>query len=180
MRPFVLRVCASRKWFLPVDPTASTSFSAFQTSVARRLNFRCHTANRRADKRAVPSFLCPFTTESVSAFHVPAFQRNHSKKAVTFFSGTLWVQLVLSPSSLTFVTPSLRSLNVAHASLNNHSVALRSMPFHCVPLNHHSTTFRSIRSLRSLLPLLRFATSMTCGHPEGPSCSRHIYNHIRL
>jgi hypothetical protein len=77
---------------LPDRPKWVHLSTAFQRSVARRLNFRVPRINRGADKELFHPSLCPFTTESVSAFHVPAFQRNHSKKAGTFLSGTLWVQ----------------------------------------------------------------------------------------
>src|SRR3989440_3440848 len=40
-----------------------------------------------------------------SAFHVPAFQRNHRKRLAPFFWNALRVQLVLSPLLAVLVTP---------------------------------------------------------------------------
>ena len=54
---------------------------------------RSNGANGGRDGDDESSWSLSFSTESVSAFHVPAFQRNHNKKAGTFFSGTLAVQL---------------------------------------------------------------------------------------
>ena len=82
-------------------------FSTFQRSVARRLNFRCHSANRGAYRNDVPASLCTFTMESYSAFHVPAFQRNHSKKAGTFSLERSWVHLTAHPPPSLTLTRSL-------------------------------------------------------------------------
>jgi hypothetical protein len=56
-----------------------------------------HLANKSADEKAGSSFFRPFTAESATAFHVPAFQRNHKKRLAPFLLERLRVQLVLSP-----------------------------------------------------------------------------------
>src|SRR2546423_8983736 len=56
-----------------------------------------HMANKKANNRLDQPSHCSFIAESATAFHVPAFQRNHRKRLAPFFWNALRVQLVLSP-----------------------------------------------------------------------------------
>jgi hypothetical protein len=119
-------------------------------SVARRLNFR---STGRIGVRTMGCSMprhCPFTADLGLRSSVPAFQRNHSKKAGTFFSGTLG------------------------------STSRPSHPLHDLPvaplLSLLYSTFTPFT-----ISCLRYATlhSWPGGHPQGPSCSRHLHNHIQ-
>jgi hypothetical protein len=87
-----------------------------------------------------------YCCEVALAFHVPAFQGNHSKKAGTFFPGT--------PSSL------LRRSLLAHVRSLNTLAALATVVHVRSLLTLATLTTLSLRSTRSLHSLLSF----TCVH----------------
>ena len=130
-------------------------------------------ANRSAYNRLDQPSHCTFTAEVTLAFHVPAFQRNHSKRLAPF-------TLERSGSNsrrtrLTFGHP-----HDAEQVPDPGVCGLRSptRPFRRIDRDsRHSHEKRSHSMALTLLCklIVPYATlrSWPHGHPEGPSCSRN-------
>jgi hypothetical protein len=135
------------KWFfIRCTHLLPTSFSAFQMSVARRLNFRSTQRIRGRTKGCPILLLCTFTAEVTLRSSVPAFQRNHRKRLAPFF----W-----NPPGFTCVHPhSLTFAPLARASLITRSAHTHYYSLHYVPLNDaHSVLSMTLRYAHSIRPL---------------------------
>jgi hypothetical protein len=146
------------KWFfIRCTHLLPTSFSAFQTSVARRLNFRSSKPIGGRTKGCPILLLCTFSPEATLRSSVPGFQRNHRKRLAPFFwnpPGFTYVH----PHSFTFAPLARASLTqplslvprslLAPLTHTTRSTTLHSMTF--TPFSQYSLMLRSVRPLRSL------------------------------